>query len=61
MSKFAITDQDGSLTDERYNTLEEAIEAAKNDVKEEPDSEVEIWATVKKVSSTLRIDVLDAD
>ena len=61
MSQYAVTDQDGALDDKRYTTLEEAIEVAKNDVTENPDTEIEVWVKVKLISSTLKIDVLDAD
>lgn len=60
MSKYAVVDRDGSVGDERYDTETEAIEKAKELVTEEPDSEVDVVMVTKTVSSTLKIDVLDA-
>lgn len=59
MAKFAVVEADGTLGEERYDTVEKAIDAATVDVTDSPDSEVEIVQVIKKVTSSLKIDVED--
>jgi len=59
MAKFAIVDVDGTMEDERYDTLDSAIAEATKDVSDNADTEVEIVQIIKRVSSTLVVDVKD--
>lgn len=59
MAKFAIMDVDGVVDEERFNTIDEAIEKATQMVTDDADTEVEIVQILKKVSSTLKVDVVD--
>jgi hypothetical protein len=59
MAKFAMIETDGTLGQERYETVEKAVEAATAIVTDSPDSEVEIVQVVKKVVSTLEVKVED--
>jgi len=58
--KFAIVDDEG-LSEERYDTIDKAIEDASKTVSDTPDSEVEIVQVVKKVSSELKVSVEDVE
>ena len=57
---FAVLTDDGA-GEERYDDLDGAVVAAKQLVTEEPDSEVEIVQVLKKVSSSLQIDIKDVE
>jgi archaellum component FlaF (FlaF/FlaG flagellin family) len=59
MAKFAIMDSDSVVDEERFNTIEEAVEKATQMVTDDADTEVEIVQIIKKVSSTLKVDVVD--
>ena len=59
MAKFVITGVDGDLTGFMYDTLEDAVAAAKAIVKDEPDSDVEVMQVLKRVGSTLTVNVED--
>jgi hypothetical protein len=59
MAKFAVVETDGTIGEERYDTIEKAIEVATVDVTDSPDSEVEIVQIIKKVVSSLKVDVED--
>ena len=60
MAKFAFVSDDG-MDDKRYETLEEAIAAATEEVTGTPESEVEVVQILKRVSSELRVDVVDVE
>jgi len=59
MPKFAIVDSDGTMDDDRYNTMQEAVDAACKEASENAEAEVEVIQILKTVSSTLKIDVED--
>jgi len=59
MAKFAVVEMDGTICEERYDTIEKAIEVATVGVTDSPDSEVEIVQVVKRVFSSLKVDVED--
>jgi len=59
MPKFAVVDLD--VGEERYDTLEAAVEAAKNTVKDEPDSTIDVVQIVKNVTSRLEVVVEDVE
>lgn len=59
MAQFAVLDNDGQASEERFDTMDKAIAKAKEMVTEEPDSEVDVIQFVKTVSSTLQVDVQD--
>jgi hypothetical protein len=61
MAKFAVVEVDGSLGDERYDTVEKAIDAAMVDVTDNPDTEVEVVQVVKTVVSSIKVDVKDVE
>ena len=59
---FVAVDGNGELLLEQgYETMEDAVEDATKNVKDNPDTEVEIFERVKVVSSTLTVDVKDAE
>ena len=58
MAKFAILDDD-TMDDKRYDSLDEALEAAKEKVSDTPDSEVEVVQILKRVGSELKVTVFD--
>ena len=57
--QFATIDTDGTISDERYLTLDKAVEAATKEVSDNPDTEVEVVQVIKKVSSELKVNVDD--
>jgi hypothetical protein len=60
MAKFAILDDD-TMDDKRYDSMDEALEAAKGKVSDTPDSEVEVVQIIKRVSSELKVIVFDVE
>lgn len=59
MPKFAVVDLD--VGEDQYDTLEAAVEAAKNTVKDEPDSTIDVVQIVKNVTSRLEVVVEDVE
>lgn len=60
MSEFAMIDTlHGQISDKRYPTMAEALAEAQENVTDNPDTEVEIIQVLKRVSSSVKIDVVD--
>jgi hypothetical protein len=59
MPKFAIVDLE--VGEEQYTTLEAAVDAAKNTVKDEPDSTIDVVQIMKNVTSRLEVVVEDVE
>jgi len=59
--KFGIVDGDGQLGEDKYDSLDKAVEAAKTEVTGNPDTEVEVVQFLKLVSSTLKVEVIERD
>lgn len=59
--QFAIADSDNSIGTERFDNINVAVEEAKKQVTEDPDTTREVFQLVKVVESTIDIEVTDPD
>lgn len=57
--KFGVIEDDGTVSNDRFETVDKAVESAKKLVSDSPDTEVEVIQFVKVVSSELKVDVKD--